>query len=191
MCFGEWVALCKLDFDFQYVIGQGGFGKVWKVQKISNKEFYAMKEMSKLRIVNKRSIHSVMNEMKLLAQLNHPFLVNMHYAFQDNESLYICMDLLLGGDLRYHINKHKPFTEPEASKSSWKLEFIIACTVLGLEYLHLNGVIHRDIKPENIMLDENGYGRLTDLGIARIWNPENSQDTSGTPGYMGNLMLSA
>jgi len=111
------IALCKLDFDFQYVIGQGGFGKVWKVQKISNKQLYAMKEMSKLRVVNKRSIHSVMNEMRLLVQLNHPFLANMHYAFQDNESLYICMDLLLGGDLRYHMNKHKAFTEKEASNS--------------------------------------------------------------------------
>jgi serine/threonine kinase 32 len=50
--------------------------------------------------------------------------------------------------------------------------------------VHLNGVLHRDIKPENIVLEENGYARLTDLGVARIWYPENSQDTSGTPGYM-------
>ena len=69
------------------------------------------------------------------------------------------------------------------------IEFLIACVLLGLEYLHLNGVLHRDIKPENIMLDNNGYARLTDLGIARIWNPENCQDTSGTPGYMGNLII--
>lgn len=65
------------------------------------------------------------------------------------------------------------------------LEFMIACMIVGLEYMHNNGVIHRDIKPENIVMDENGYVRITDLGIARIWTPENSQDTSGTPGYMG------
>ena len=169
------------------MIGQGGFGKVWKVQKISNNRLYAMKEMSKVRIVNKRSVHSVMNEKKLLVQLKHPFIVNMYYAFQDNESLYLCMDLLLGGDLRYNMNKHKTFKEEEASMYYNILEFLMACVILGLEYLHLNGVIHRDIKPENIMLDESGYGRLTDLGIARIWNPENSQDTSGTPGYMGKI----
>lgn len=79
------------------------------------------------------------------------------------------------------------------------LEFFVACVVVGLEYLHLNNIIHRDIKPENLVLDNKGlckysiinyffmkgYVRITDLGIARILKPENSSDTSGTPGYMG------
>ena len=69
------------------------------------------------------------------------------------------------------------------------IEFIIACIIVGLEYLHLNGVLHRDIKPENLVMDESGYVRITDLGIARVWVPENSQDTSGTPGYMGIVSL--
>ena len=69
------------------------------------------------------------------------------------------------------------------------LEFMMACMIVGLEYMHNNGVIHRDIKPENIVMDEHGYVRITDLGIARIWSPENSQDTSGTPGYMGKQLL--
>ena len=175
----------RADFQFHHVIGKGGFGKVWKVQKNDTKKVYAMKEMSKARIVHKRSIHSVTNERMLLAQLHHPFLVNMHYAFQDTESLYLCLDLLSGGDLRYHMNKRKLFDEDESSKIYITLEFIIACVIMGLDYLHINGVLHRDIKPENLVLDENGYLRLTDLGIARIWNPENSQDTSGTLGYMG------
>ena len=62
---------------------------------------------------------------------------------------------------------------------------MVACMIVGLEYMHNNGVIHRDIKPENVVMESNGYVRITDLGIARIWTPENSQDTSGTPGYMG------
>ena len=56
--------------------------------------------------------------------------------------------------------------------------------VLGLEYMHNQGVIHRDIKPENIVMEQNGYVRITDMGIAKILRPENSTDTSGTPGYM-------
>lgn len=55
---------------------------------------------------------------------------------------------------------------------------------MGLEYLHNNNIIHRDIKPENLVLDCDGYVRTTDLGIARIWKPDNASDTSGTPGYM-------
>jgi serine/threonine protein kinase len=69
------------------------------------------------------------------------------------------------------------------------IEFMLSCMIVGLEYMHNNGVIHRDIKPENVVMDENGYVRITDLGIARIWTPENSQDTSGTPGYMGNTLI--
>jgi serine/threonine protein kinase len=64
------------------------------------------------------------------------------------------------------------------------LEFIIACTILGLEYMHKYGVIHRDVKPENLVIDEYGYVRLTDLGIAHILTEEHAKDCSGTLGYM-------
>lgn len=56
---------------------------------------------------------------------------------------------------------------------------------MALQYLHSMGIIHRDIKPENLVMDGKGYIRLTDMGIARFWCPENMNDTSGTPGYMG------
>jgi serine/threonine kinase 32 len=59
----------------------------------------------------------------------------------------------------------------------------------GLEYVHNKSIIHRDIKPENLVFDEDGYLRITDFGIARQWRPENSQDTSGTPGYMGTNII--
>ena len=50
----------------------------------------------------------------------HPFIVNMHFAFQDKENLYLVMDLLTGGDLRYHISKQKKFTEEQTSKKIFK-----------------------------------------------------------------------
>lgn len=56
--------------------------------------------------------------------------------------------------------------------------------IVAIEYLHTNTILHRDLKPENLVLDEKGYVRITDLGIAKVWDPENSQETSGTPGYM-------
>lgn len=62
--------------------------------------------------------------------------------------------------------------------------FFVACLVAGLEYCHEKNIIHRDIKPENLVIDDHGYLRITDFGIARVWRPENAQDTSGTPGYM-------
>jgi len=62
--------------------------------------------------------------------------------------------------------------------------FFVACLVAGLEYFHEKNIIHRDIKPENLVIDDEGYLRITDFGIARVWRQENSSDTSGTPGYM-------
>lgn len=64
------------------------------------------------------------------------------------------------------------------------LGFFVACLVAGLEYCHEKQIIHRDIKPENLVIDDEGYLRITDFGIARVWRAENAQDTSGTPGYM-------
>lgn len=130
-----------------------------------------------------------MNERQILTQLHSPFLVNMYYAFQDRENLYLVMDLLNGGDLRYHICRYRRFDEETTSMFIYLflfyfLEFFVACLVAGLEYCHEKQIIHRDIKPENLVIDDEGYLRITDFGIARVWRAENAQDTSGTPGYM-------
>lgn len=101
----------------------------------------------------------------------------MQYAFQDRDNLYLVMDLLGGGDLRYHIARHRRFSEEQT-------KFFITCILVSLEYIHNKSILHRDIKPENLVFDDKGYLRVTDFGIARIWNPENSKETSGTPGYM-------
>jgi len=72
-CFLTFFAeISKNDFTFMYVIGRGGFGKVWKVERRGTRQLFAMKEMLKARVIAKRSVHSVMNEKKFLSQLYHP-----------------------------------------------------------------------------------------------------------------------
>ena len=138
--------------------------------------------MSKVKIIDKKSEKSILGERDLLSKLKHPFIVNMICSFQDYENLYILMDLLTGGDLRYHFNSNHIFTENE-------IRFFISCLILSLEYIHDNNIIHRDIKPENLVSDDKGYIRLTDFGIAKIKKDENSSETSGTPGYMAPEVL--
>ena len=164
-------------FDFLYIIGRGGFGKVWKVRLKKNNELFALKEMSKVKIIDRRSEISIMSERNLLSKLHHSFIVNMYFAFQDFYNLYLVMDLLTGGDLRYHIAHKKTFTENQT-------RFFIANMLLALDYIHSQNIIHRDIKPENLVLDKNGYLRITDFGVAKINEIDNSSETSGTPGYM-------
>ena len=140
--------------------------------------------MSKLKIIDKKSIKSINSERDLLSELFSPFIVNMHYAFQDKEFLYLVIDLLPGGDLRYHISIHKKFSEEQT-------RFFICGIILALEYIHSKGVIHRDIKPENLVLDDKGYIRLTDFGIAKKNMEDNSSETSGTPGYMSPEVINS
>ena len=140
--------------------------------------------MSKVKIIDRRSEKSIKGEREFLSKLHHPFIVNMACAFQDYENLYLVMDLLTGGDLRYHLCRLHRFSEDET-------KFFIACLLLGLEYIHGNNIIHRDIKPENLVCEENGYIRITDFGVAKIVKEENSSETSGTPGYMAPEVLFA
>ena len=167
----------KNCFDFLYIIGRGGFGKVWKVRLKQTNELFALKEMSKMKIIDRRSEISIMSEKTLLSKINNPFIVNMYFTFQDFSNLYLVMDLLTGGDLRYHLAKKKRFSEKET-------KFFIANMLLALEYIHSKNIIHRDIKPENLVLELNGYLRITDFGVAKINEKDNSSETSGTPGYM-------
>lgn len=111
------IAVSRSSFHYDICVGKGGFGKVWKVEYKKYRKTYAMKEMNKARILTKRSVKSVMNERQILTFLSSPFLVNMYYAFQDRENLYLVMDLLSGGDLRYHICKYRKFDEETTSKS--------------------------------------------------------------------------
>lgn len=104
------------SFQRQYPIGRGGYGKVWKVKSKHDDKHYAMKEMSKALIIAKKSVTSVMFERELLARLRSPFVINICYAFQDQEKLCMLMELSCGGDLRYHLYKNKKFNEKETSK---------------------------------------------------------------------------
>ena len=138
--------------------------------------------MSKAKIIDKKSVDSVLGEKNLLSQLHHPFIVNMVYSFQDHDYLYLVMDLLPGGNLRYHISLKRHFNEKQN-------KFLIGCILVGLEYIHGEKILHRDIKPENLVFDSHGYLRITDFGIAKKYTVNNKKDTSGTVGYLAPEVL--
>ena len=85
--------------------------------------------MSKAKIIDKKSVESVLGEKNLLSKLHHSFIVNMIYSFQDNDFLYLVMDLLPGGNLRYHLCVKRRFNEKQN-------KFLIGCILVGLEYIH-------------------------------------------------------
>ena len=176
--------ITKNSFELIKIIGKGGFGKVWKVYQKKYKKIYAMKEMSKIKIIDKKGMNYVKKERELLSKIYHPFIINMYYSFQDKDNLYLIMDYLKGGDLRYNFEKNKGFTEEQT-------KFIVSCIILALEYIHNNSIIHRDVKPDNLIFNSDGYIKLSDFGIANMYNKNknNSKETSGTIGYISPEVL--
>ncbi|XP_050532270.1 serine/threonine-protein kinase 32B isoform X2 [Daktulosphaira vitifoliae] len=139
---------------------------------------YAMKYMQKSRCIERDALKNVLREMEILTTLEHPFLVNLWFSFQDEEDLFMVSDLLLGGDLRYHLDQDVKFSE-----NSIKL---FACEIgSALEYLQSERIIHRDIKPENILLDEEGHAHITDFNIAATLKDKKlATSLSGTKPYI-------
>ncbi|XP_046947965.1 serine/threonine-protein kinase 32B isoform X2 [Lynx rufus] len=141
----------EVNFDhFQILraIGKGSFGKVCIVQKRDTKKMYAMKYMNKQKCIERDEVRNVFRELQIMRGLDHPFLVNLWYSFQDEEDMFMVVDLLLGGDLRYHLQQNVHFTEGA-------VKLYICELALALEYLQRFHIIHRDIKPDNILLDEH------------------------------------
>ena len=134
--------ISKKDFDFLNPLGRGALGLVWNVIHKKSKKQFAIKEIKKENVSSADTLSSVLNERNLLSVLSHPFIVNINFAFQDSQKLYLGLDLKTGGDLRFHMLSRK-FSESE-------IKFIISCLIQGLEYLHSNEIIHKDVKPVKI-----------------------------------------
>eukprot|EP01083_Nonionella_stella_P044270 119260_1 len=167
------------DFELLKVIGRGSFGKVLQVRKKDTGEVFAMKVYSKKAIIAKNQVDHTMAERKILQALQHPFLMQLRFAFQNESKLYFVMTYYSGGELFFHLRKKRRFTEQEA-------QFMVAETSLALGHLHSLDVVYRDVKPENMLLDDAGHICLTDFGLAKDLGP--GEDTThtfcGVPEYL-------
>uniref|UniRef100_A0A338P701 Ribosomal protein S6 kinase, polypeptide 2 n=2 Tax=Mus musculus TaxID=10090 RepID=A0A338P701_MOUSE len=150
------------QFELLKVLGQGSYGKVFLVRKVTGSDagqLYAMKVLKKATLKVRDRVRSKM-ERDILAEVNHPFIVKLHYAFQTEGKLYLILDFLRGGDLFTRLSKEVMFTEED-------VKFYLAELALALDHLHGLGIIYRDLKPENILLDEEGHIKITDFGLSK------------------------
>ncbi|KAL1924656.1 uncharacterized protein VTP21DRAFT_4310 [Calcarisporiella thermophila] len=165
------------QFKLLKVVGRGSFGKVRIVERRDTKKLYALKYISKTEIIRLDCVKNICRERVMLENVDHPFVCNLRFAFQDSQYLYMVMDLMMGGDLRYHLHRSK-FNEHV-------VRFWIAELACAVRYLHSKGIVHRDIKPDNILLNEAGHVHLTDFNTAAQYNPNRPLTShSGTALYM-------
>jgi serine/threonine protein kinase len=153
-------SLSPSSFKVLKIIGRGNFGKVCLVEKAGTKDLFAMKVLKKQLIEEKGQRLHTINERKIMESACSPFIVKLFYAFQTPKALYMVMEYLSGGELFFHLSQQRVFSEPRA-------KFYVSEILLGLEYLHKNGIIYRDLKPENVLLDSEGHVRLTDFGLSK------------------------
>ncbi|KAL1770400.1 ribosomal protein S6 kinase alpha-2 [Sigmodon hispidus] len=169
------------QFELLKVLGQGSYGKVFLVRKILGSDagqLYAMKVLKKATLKVRDRVRSKM-ERDILAEVSHPFIVKLHYAFQTEGKLYLILDFLRGGDLFTRLSKEVMFTEED-------VKFYLAELALALDHLHGLGIIYRDLKPENILLDEEGHIKITDFGLSKeaIDHDKRAYSFCGTIEYM-------
>ncbi|XP_023174688.1 cAMP-dependent protein kinase catalytic subunit 2 [Drosophila hydei] len=168
---------CGLDnFIIRATLGAGSFGKVQLVKERDGDNYYASKQLSKDQIVKTKQIAHVMSEKKVLNSMCFPFTVNLISSYKDNDSLYLILPLIMGGELFTYHRKVRKFSEKQA-------RFYAAQVFLALEYLHFCSLLYRDLKPENIMLDKNGYLKVTDFGFAKKVETR-TMTLCGTPEYL-------
>uniref|UniRef100_A0A8C5JTB1 Ribosomal protein S6 kinase n=1 Tax=Jaculus jaculus TaxID=51337 RepID=A0A8C5JTB1_JACJA len=176
------------QFELLKVLGQGSFGKVFLVRKVTRPDsghLYAMKVLKKATLKVRDRVRTKM-ERDILADVNHPFVVKLHYAFQTEGKLYLILDFLRGGDLFTRLSKEVMFTEED-------VKFYLAELALGLDHLHSLGIIYRDLKPEKVVAgagqglkDDFSALLAADFGLSKeaIDHEKKAYSFCGTVEYM-------
>ena len=164
------------DFQILQQLGKGSFGEVFLVQKVDNNKLYAMKVLPKERIISENLIKYALTERKVTSYLKHPFIVSLNYAFQTGEKLFLVLDFCPGGDLGWHLQREKRFSE-------YRARLYLCEVILALEELHKRNIVYRDLKPDNVLLDAEGHAMLTDFGLSK----EEVSDENLTSSFCGSI----
>jgi len=150
------------DFETLTIIGRGAFGEVRVCRKKDDKKIYAMKIMKKSEMLKKNQVQHIRAERDVLALADNPWVVKLHFSFQDDKNLYLVMEYLPGGDLMTILMKYDILTEEQT-------RFYIAETALAIWSVHQLNYVHRDLKPDNILIDREGHIRLSDFGLCKAF----------------------
>jgi CRP-like cAMP-binding protein len=160
------------DLKRYRMIGRGSFGRVWLVGHQhtvggnTTATAYALKSISKIKVIGAKLDKAVMREKELLCLLDHPFILSLVASYQDENNLYLLSPLVLGGELYGLLRNNKSNGRGMENNA---VAFYAACIIEALGHFHLgHRVAYRDLKLENVMLDEQGYGKIVDLGFAKV-----------------------
>jgi len=175
----------KFDMD-EYIIkrtlGVGAFGFVKLVQwkkapKGKEDQWYALKCVSKQKIIQHKQEEKIKREEDIMKELIHPFIARLYSGMEDEKGKYFLMEALCGGELCELLYNETQFSE------KWSL-FYSASVLAAFGHMHERKIAYRDLKPENLVLDTFGYVKIVDFGLAKKVKSGQTYTFCGTPDYL-------
>lgn len=188
------------DLEIKATLGCGAFGRVKLCRLPKTDQYFALKCQAKRSIVESGLQEHVLNEMRVMRKINHPFIAKLYVALQDKANIYFVVELLQGGELFTHLRNRGKLSEQSA-------RFYAATVVYAFSTLHAKKIAYRDLKPENLVscflvacimitntntillhifqvMDHNGYVKLVDFGLAKQLLSGKTWTLCGTPDYL-------
>eukprot|EP00752_Nemacystus_decipiens_P011818 g10487.t1 len=165
------------DLEVIRSLGEGAFGNVKLVLHKPTGMAFALKCQGKQAIVDNELQDHIMDERRLLMEMDHPFILKLHDSFQDDRYIYFVLEALMGGEIFTHLRRLGMFEEAHT-------KFYAATVLCALQHMHDRCIAYRDLKPENLVLDDKGYLKIVDLGLAKIIPSGYTWTICGTPDYL-------
>lgn len=169
------------QFEVGVTLGTGSFGRVRFATHKETNTYWAIKMLRKAEVVRLQQVEHILSEKSILLCLDHPFIVNFAGAFQDKKMLYMVLEYVCGGEIFSYLRESGRFDQKTA-------RFYAAQVVLIFEYLHRLNFIYRDLKPENLLIDAEGFLKITDFGFAKCVTFK-TYTLCGTPEYIAPEVL--
>ncbi|KAJ3074028.1 camp-dependent protein kinase catalytic subunit [Podochytrium sp. JEL0797] len=172
------------DFTLKKTVGTGSFGRVHLGKLTATGTYYAIKALRKSDVIKMHQVEHILNEKRILAILDFPFLVAMLASFQDAGHLYFVLEYIQGGELFTYLRRSGRFENSVA-------RFYAAEVCAAFEYLHTRHIVYRDLKPENLLISSSGHIKITDFGFAKQIKDDQTWTLCGTPDYLAPEIIKA
>jgi NIMA (never in mitosis gene a)-related kinase len=170
------------NFEVLEKIGEGAFSSVYKIIRKSDQMMYALKKV-KINQLKIKEKENALNEIRILASIDHPSIVGYKEAFIDDkdDTLCIVMEFLGGGDVYQKISECKKKRAMIPEKLIWRY---LVQMVQGLKHLHSMNIVHRDLKSANVFLSADlKHIKLGDMNVSKIAKNRMVYTQTGTPFY--------
>ena len=171
------------DFDFMQKLSRVNNGILRLCQKIETGNYYCMKILKKIEIMESKIVEHLYNEYKILLKIYHPFIIQLKgINTRDPKALYYLFEFIQGGDLLNLLERNLKFPEEQA-------KFYSASLITVIDYLHKKNIIVRNITPDSILISSSGYIKLINFNNAKILKNDYTNTLCGTPEYSSPEML--